>query len=64
MDKKDSTMLPNLISVSEAARILNVHPETLRRWDNKGVLKAIRVGTRKDRKYPKNKILKILDKGI
>lgn len=39
------------ISIKEAARILNVHPETLRRWDNSGKLKAHRVGPRQDRKY-------------
>jgi excisionase family DNA binding protein len=63
-DKKHSTGLPNLISISEAARLLNVHPETLRRWDNKGVLEAVRIGPRKDRRYKKETILKLLDKGL
>jgi DNA (cytosine-5)-methyltransferase 1 len=50
-----------LISLREAARILDVNPETLRRWDNNGKLKAVRVGTRKDRKYKLSDIVKILE---
>lgn len=42
---------PKLIPLKEAARILKVHPETLRRWDSKGKLKAVRKGTRQDRFY-------------
>ena len=59
MSVKSSTQ-PKLISLKEAARILNVHPETLRRWDNTGKLKAVRVGTRNDRKYKPNDIMKAL----
>jgi excisionase family DNA binding protein len=49
------------ISIREAARILNVHTETLRRWDNSGKLKAQRVGPRKDRKYSPADIIKALE---
>jgi len=51
--------LEELISIQEAARILNVNVQTLRRWDRTGVLKAVRVGTRKgvgDRRYRKSDI--------
>lgn len=51
--------LEGLISLQEAARILNVNVQTLRRWDRTGVLKAVRVGTRKgvgDRRYRKSEI--------
>lgn len=40
-----------LLRIQEAADILGVNPETLRRWDNTGVLKAVRVGSRGDRRY-------------
>lgn len=40
-----------LISLNEAAEILQVHPNTLRHWDNNGTLKAVRIGKRKDRRY-------------
>lgn len=43
-----------LLTLKQAASILHVNPETLRRWDRQGRLKAIRVGTRQnkgDRRY-------------
>ena len=40
-----------LIKLREAADMLGVNPETLRRWDKQGILKAVRVGRRKDRRY-------------
>lgn len=43
-DEKDK--LPKLLGIKEVADILGVHPATLRRWDEKGILKAVRIGTR------------------
>ncbi len=43
--------MDKLLTIQEAAALLGVHPETLRRWDNDGKLKAIKVGNRGDRKY-------------
>ena len=40
-----------LLRINEAAEMLGVNPETLRRWDNDGILTAIRVGSRGDRRY-------------
>ncbi|KKP64696.1 MAG: DNA-binding protein, excisionase family [candidate division WS6 bacterium GW2011_GWE1_34_7] len=40
-----------LIKLREAAEMLGVNPETLRRWDRKGILKAIKFGARGDRRY-------------
>ncbi len=53
---------PKLISLREAARILKVHKETLRRWDQKRKLKAVRVGNRQDRKYLASDVIKLLEK--
>jgi excisionase family DNA binding protein len=50
MPKKNTT-LPKLLTIRQAAEILNVHVETLRRWDKSGKLKAIRVNERGDRRY-------------
>lgn len=49
-----------IITLAEASEILGLHPNTLRKWDNSGYLKAIRYGTRKDRRYRKSDILKVL----
>lgn len=40
-----------LLRIREAAEILGVNPETLRRWDKEGKLLAIKVSIRGDRRY-------------
>ncbi len=47
------TEIPELITLKEACEILKVHPNTLRQWDNKGILKAVRLGVKGVRKYRK-----------
>lgn len=53
--------MPELLSLKETAEILKCHPNTLRQWDKKGILKAIRFGQRKDRRYKKEDILAFLE---
>ena len=50
-----------LLKISEAAELLNVHPNTLRKWDKKGILKAVRFGERKDRRYRREDIMKLVN---
>ena len=54
--------LPELVTLKQASEILQCHPNTLREWDRKGVLKAVRIGLRGDRRYRKEDILKLLTK--
>jgi len=58
---KNAEKIPELLSMREACNLLKVHPNTLRLWDKKGILKAVRFGARKDRKYKKEDILKLID---
>lgn len=58
---KTENKIPELLSMREASALLKVHPNTLRLWDKKGILKAVRFGARKDRKYKKEDILKLID---
>lgn len=51
---------PELLTLKETCEILKVHPNTLRQWDKKGILKAIRFGVRGDRRYKKEEIIKFL----
>ncbi len=59
MDKK--AKFPELLTLSEACQILKVHPNTLRKWDRKGILLAVRFGVRKDRRYRKEDIMKLVN---
>lgn len=51
-----------LLRIKEVAEMLGVNPETLRRWDNQGKLKAVRIGSRCDRRYKANEVEKIINK--
>lgn len=59
--KKGSEKIPELLTLKEACDILKCHPNTLRQWDRKGILVAVRFGERKDRRYRKEDILKLLN---
>ncbi len=50
-----------LLRIKEAAEILGINPETLRRWDNQGRLQAVRMGKRKDRRYKLEDLQKIIE---
>lgn len=49
--EKDEKNMPELLTLKEACEILRCHPNTLRQWDKKGILVAVRFGERKDRRY-------------
>ena len=59
---KNQEEMPELFTLKEACELLKVHPNTLRQWDKKGILVAVRFGDRKDRRYRKKDILKLLTK--
>jgi len=50
-----------LLRIREAAEMLGVSTETLRRWDNEGRLKAVRIGNRGDRRYKMDYLQKVID---
>ena len=43
----------DLLTARQVARILNVHVNTVRRWNDRGILKAYRIGARGDRRFYK-----------
>lgn len=57
----DSRILSR-IGIIDLREILQVHPNTLRVWDEKGYLVAIRFGTRRDRRYRREDVMKLLEK--
>jgi len=40
-----------MLKVKEVAEILHVHPNTIRRWSEKGRIRAYRIGIRGDRRF-------------
>ncbi len=56
-------MEKSVYSITKASNYLGIHPNTLRRWDRLGILKSIRTGERGDRKYLKEDLDSIIEKG-
>jgi len=50
-----------LLTISEAARALNIKAGTLRKWDKEGKIKPIRLGTRGDRRYRESELLEFIE---
>ncbi len=52
--------MEELLTLKEAANVLKLHPNTLRDWDKKGILKAVRIGIKKSLRYRKEDIEKFI----
>jgi excisionase family DNA binding protein len=48
--------LPELLTLKQASALINVHPNTLRNWEREGKVKAVRIGSRRDRRFFKASI--------
>jgi len=53
---KNKNEIPELLTLQEVCELLKKHPNTLRKWDEQRVLKAVRIGPRGDRMYIKENI--------
>jgi len=45
-----------MLTTTEVAHLLHVHPNTVRQWANKGLLPAYRLGTRGDRRFKRKEV--------
>ena len=45
-----------MLTARQLARLLNVHVNTVRRWNDKGILKAYRIGPRGDRRFSREDV--------
>ena len=41
----------NMLTISEVSRLLHVHPNTLRRWSDQGLIKSYCITPRGDRRF-------------
>ena len=50
-----------LLTVGEACKILNVCPNTIRGWSDRGLIPSYRIGQRRDRRFLTQDILDFLE---
>ncbi len=63
--KKPGKLISTMLTTSDVARIFGVHPNTIRRWSEQGILKAYRAGARGDRQFRREEVAVLyLDKAI
>ncbi len=52
--------MDDMLTVREVARLLHVHPNTLRRWSNSGRITAYRITARGDRRFKREDVARFL----
>ncbi len=50
----------SVLTVREGACFLNIHANTVRRWNDQGILKSFRIGPRGDRRFRREDVLAFL----
>jgi len=58
---KKEEKLPELLSITEVARLLGVSMMTLRRWDTKGILRSFRPTPSSQRRYRRVDVERFLE---
>ncbi len=56
---RDNQMGP-MLTVREVARLLHIHSNTVRRWSNRGRIRAFRITPRGDRRFRREDIARFL----
>lgn len=46
----------DMLTITEVSEMLHIHPNTLRNWDIKGKLKAIRIDSKGTRRYRRSDV--------
>jgi excisionase family DNA binding protein len=54
--KKPALRYTLMLTIGDVAQYLGVHPNTARRWSEKGILKSYRIGPRRDRRFRREEI--------
>lgn len=56
----DDRQVRPMLTVREVAQLLHIHTNTVRRWSDRGVLKAYRITQRGDRRFRREDIARFL----
>lgn len=59
-DTGSEERMSNMLTLREVARVLHVHPNTLRRWSNDGKIRAYRITERGDRRFKREEVARFL----
>ena len=50
-----------MFTINEVARLINVHPLTVRRWEKKGWMKSYRLGPKKVIRFSKEELFSFIN---
>ncbi len=56
----DDRLGQRMMTIEEVAHLLNVHTNTVRQWNHKGLIKAYRLGPRGDRRFTEKDVVEFL----
>lgn len=56
----DDRQVRPMLTVREVAQLLHIHTNTVRRWSDRGVLKAYRITRRGDRRFRREDVARFL----
>ena len=59
-DMASDNLMEPMMTVREVARLLNIHSNTVRRWSDRGIIRAYRITRRGDRRFRQEDIARFL----